>query len=226
MEEFTHKGSCDKVHPEDSHPEWEDMQCKKEETNEEQELDELVDYDGSLGSSKIPLGINKTNKISRSTTDDVVKVSHQKGNGLGYYFKRYWGESYNRAQLGDPEFDGVETSEDCVKYFMVEYDLSQAKAENKCELHGYEMESSQEEFESDPKKRLVEMSEQKMRDMLEIILSKDDRASERGLVDTGKEIELLDDEEKSHPILNRMGDKFKRACDAQGISPEDILNGL
>ncbi len=226
MEEFMHKGPCDKVHPQDSHEIWEDRQRHPEETNGEQELDELVDYDGSLGSSKIPLGINKTNKVSRSTTDDVVKVSHQKGNGLGYYFKRYWGESYNRAQLGDPEFDGVETSEDCVKYFMDEYDLSQAKAENKCELHGYEMESSQEEFESDPKKRLVEMSEQKMRDMLEIILSKDDRASERGLVDTGKEIELLDDEEKSHPILNRMGDKFKRACDAQGISPEDILNGL
>ena len=33
----------------------------------EEELEELVDYDGSMMNSKIPLGINKSNKISRST---------------------------------------------------------------------------------------------------------------------------------------------------------------
>ena len=219
MEELTHKGACKQVHPEDSHPEWEEKQ-----NNSEEELDELVDYDGSLLSSKIPLGINKANKVSQSTSDDVVKTGHQKVSGFGYYYRRYWGESYNKAQLGEPELEGVVTSEDCVNYFMSEYGLSQAKAESKCELHGYEMESSQEKFENEPRKRLVEIAEQKMKDMLEILLSKEDREEEKSLRNSEKETELYDDE--THPILNKMGDKFKRACDAQGINPQDVLKGL
>ena len=69
----------------------------------EEELEELVDYDGSMMNSKIPLGINKSNKISRSTSDDMVKTAYQKGNGFGYYYKRYWGEAYLGGGLGDNE---------------------------------------------------------------------------------------------------------------------------
>lgn len=226
MKELIHNGTCKEVHGEDSeesHAAWEKEQGENKETNEEQELDELVDYDGSLASSKIPLGINKTNKVSKSTSDDAVKTGHQKGNGMGYYYRRYWGESYNRAQLGEPEFDGVETAEDCIEYFMGEYDKSPEGAKEKCELHGYETVTSKQEFENDPKKRLVEMSEQKMRDMLEILLSKNDRNSERGLVPSKKEIELHD-ENIANPILNRMAQKFKSACEADGVDPMDVLN--
>ena len=126
---------------------------------------------------------------------------------MGYYYRRYWGESYNKAQLGEPELEGVVTAEDCVDYFMTEYELSRAKAESKCELHGYEMESSQEEFETEPRKRLVEIGEQRMKDMLEILLSKEDREEEKSLRNGKKEIELFDDE--MHPILNKMGNTFK-----------------
>ena len=33
----------------------------------------------------------------------MVKTAHQKGNGFGYYYKRYWGEAYQGAGLGDNE---------------------------------------------------------------------------------------------------------------------------
>ena len=228
MEQLTHKGACKQVHPEDSHPEWEEKQ-----NNSEEELDELVDYDGSLLSSKIPLGINKANKVSKSTSDDVVKTAHQKGSGFGYYYKRYWGEAYELGGLGREHPSDTDVDEDIdlmsaaetTEYFEDEYELSPAKAERKASEYGKVVDGSLDEFHSE-KQRIVEMSEQKMRDMLEILLSKDERASEQGLIDAGKEMELLDDETSEHPFLNRMGSKFKRACDAQGISPEDILNGL
>ena len=75
MKKLKHKGSCKTAHPDQSHAKWEEIQGNKEEG----ELDELADFDGSLLSSKIPLGINKTNKISKSTTDDVIKTGSQKG---------------------------------------------------------------------------------------------------------------------------------------------------
>ena len=152
---------------------------------------------------------------------------------MGYYYRRYWGESYELGGLGREHPSDTPTDEDIdlmsaaetTEYFEDEYELSPAKAQRKASEYGKVVDGSDEELHSE-KQRIVEMSEQKMRDMLEILLSKDERNTEQGLVDTGKETELLDDEGTPHPILNRMGDKFKRACDAQGIRPEDILNEL
>tara|TARA_Y100000389_G_C17448860_1_gene513350 strand:+ start:297 stop:962 length:666 start_codon:yes stop_codon:yes gene_type:complete len=187
----------------------------------EEELEELVDYDGSMMNSKIPLGINKSNKISRSTSDDMVKTAYQKGNGFGYYYKRYWGEAYLGGGLGDnEELDSeVETTNDCMEYFMGNYGLSREKAVKKCENYGYDTDVSQEKAENDERKRLVELSNKKMKDMMEVILSKknDDEGIKRGV-----DVELHD--RQDYPILDKMGSKFKKACDAQGIDPNEILN--
>ncbi len=187
----------------------------------QEELEELVDYDGSMMNSKIPLGINKSNKISRSTSDDMVKTAYQKGNGFGYYYKRYWGEAYLGGGLGDnEELDSeVETTNDCMEYFMGNYGLSREKAVKKCENYGYDTDVSQEKAENDERKRLVELSNKKMKDMMEVILSK---RNEAGDVKPGVEMELHD--RKDYPILDKMGSKFKKACDAQGIDPNEILN--
>tara|TARA_R100000951_G_scaffold102888_1_gene95223 strand:- start:7781 stop:8446 length:666 start_codon:yes stop_codon:yes gene_type:complete len=187
----------------------------------EEELEELVDYDGSMMNSKIPLGINKSNKISRSTSDDMVKTAYQKGNGFGYYYKRYWGEAYLGGGLGDnEELDSeVETTNDCMEYFMGNYGLSREKSVKKCENYGYDTDVSQEKAENDERKRLVELSNKKMKDMMEVILSKknDDEGIKRGV-----DVELHD--RQDYPILDKMGSKFKKACDAQGIDPNEILN--
>ena len=187
----------------------------------QEELEELVDYDGSMMNSKIPLGINKSNKISRSTSDDMVKTAHQKGNGFGYYYKRYWGEAYLGGGLGDnEELDSeVETTNECMEYFMGNYGLSREKAVTKCENYGYNTNVSQEKAENDERKRLVELSNKKMKDMMEVILSKKNDDSD---IKSGVEMELHD--RKDYPILDKMGSKFKKACDAQGVDPNEILN--
>ena len=187
----------------------------------QEELEELVDYDGSMMNSKIPLGINKSNKISRSTSDDMVKTAHQKGNGFGYYYKRYWGEAYLGGGLGDnEELDSeVETTNECMEYFMGNYGLSREKAVTKCENYGYNTNVSQEKAENDERKRLVELSNKKMKDMMEVILSKKNDDTD---IKSGVEMELHD--RKDYPILDKMGSKFKRACDAEGIDPNEILN--
>jgi len=187
----------------------------------QEELEELVDYDGSMMNSKIPLGINKSNKISRSTSDDMVKTAHQKGNGFGYYYKRYWGEAYLGGGLGDnEELDSeVETTNECMEYFMGNYGLSREKAVTKCENYGYNTNVSQEKAENDERKRLVELSNKKMKDMMEVILSKKNDDSD---IKSGVEMELHD--RKDYPILDKMGSKFKKACEAEGIDPNEILN--
>ena len=219
MNRLEHKGkSCEETHPGNDHEMWETEEL---DGKNETELDELVDYDGSMLNSKIPLGINKSNKISRSTSDDMVKTAHQKGNGFGYYYKRYWGEAYLGGGLGDnEELDSeVETTNDCMEYFMGNYGLSREKAVKKCENYGYDTDVSQEKAENDERKRLVELSNKKMKDMMEVILSKknDDEVIKRGV-----DVELHD--RKDYPILDKMGSKFKKACDAEGIDPNEILN--
>ena len=151
----------------------------------------------------------------------MVKTAHQKGNGFGYYYKRYWGEAYLGGGLGDnEELDSeVETTNECMEYFMDNYGLTREKAVKKCEDYGYDTNVSQEKAENDERKRLVELSNKKMKDMLEVILSKKNDDTD---IKTGIEMELHD--KKSYPILDKMGSKFKRACDAQGVDPNEILN--
>jgi hypothetical protein len=219
MNRLEHRGkSCEEAHPNNDHEMWENEQL---EGKNEEELEELVDYDGSMLNSKIPLGINKSNKISRSTSDDMVKTAHQKGNGFGYYYKRYWGEAYLGGGLGDnEELDSdVETTNECIEYFMGNYDLTREKAVKKCEENGYATNVSQEKAENDERKRLVELSNTKMKDMLEVILNKKDEVDD---VVSGVEMELRD--RTDYPVLDKLGSRFKRACDAQGVDPNQILN--
>ncbi len=219
MNRLEHRGkSCEEAHPNNDHEMWENEQL---EGKNEEELEELVDYDGSILNSKIPLGINKSNKISRSTSDDMVKTAHQKGNGFGYYYKRYWGEAYLGGGLGDnEELDSdVETTNECIEYFMGNYDLTREKAVKKCEENGYATNVSQEKAENDERKRLVELSNTKMKDMLEVILNKKDEVDD---VVSGVEVELRD--RTDYPVLDKLGSRFKRACDAQGVDPNQILN--
>ena len=62
---------------------------------EEEELEELVDYDGSIVGSKIPLGWENVKTMSATKTmDATIPMSRQSGEqGRGYFLRRFWGES-------------------------------------------------------------------------------------------------------------------------------------
>lgn len=221
MKRLEHKGkSCGEAHPNEEHEMWETSQL---DGKTEEELAELVDFDGSMLNSKIPLGINKSNKVSRSTSDDMVKTAYQKGNGFGYYYKRYWGEAYQGAALGDNEEIDLMTGQETLDYFEDEHGLSPHKAVEKASgEYGKKVKGSEDALHG-TKQRIVELSNKKMRDMLEVLISKE-RKQDSMDIEKG-EIELHDIK-KSNPVLDKMASRFKRACDAQGISPEEVLNKI
>jgi len=211
MKKLKHKGSCKTAHPDQSHSEWEETQSNQEES----ELDELVDFDGSLLSSKVPLGINKTNKVSKSTTDDVIKTGSQKGNGFGYYYKRYWGEAYVGPAVGEVEDFDLMTADEVVDD-LKDRGYSDDKAEKKATVdYGKDLENPDaEEF------LIKDNARKKMRDVIEVIL---DRTSQNNdLQKSSGEIDLYGE----NPILDRMGKKFIEACEAEGVDPLDYFKNL
>jgi len=211
MKKLKHKGGCDAAHPDQTHEQWEEIQR----TPEEGELDELVDFDGSLLSSKVPLGINKTNKISKSTTDDVVKTGAQKGNGFGYYYKRYWGEAYVGPAVGEVEDFDLMTADEVVDD-LKDRGYSDDKAKMKATVdYGKDLENPEaEEF------LIKDSARKKMRDVIEVILDKTSKSND--FQTNSGEMDLYG----NNPVLNRMGKKFIEACAAEGIDPLDYVKNL
>lgn len=211
MEKLKHKGSCDSAHKGETHEEWEDKQKKVD----EEELEELVDYDGSLIGSKIPKNVNVANMTSHSTLDQTVDRSHQRGMSYDYYYKRYWGESYLGGQLGaDNEDDGLISTDglgwdDTVKKYE-DLGKSSRKAEDKA------MEMGQIPEEEDVQ-MINEKSRQRMKDMIEMILAKKDEEK-----DLGNPIDLHD----VNPLVKRKFKSLKSAIEADDQDFMEVINNL
>lgn len=129
---------CEKVHPEMTHEEWEN--------SEEGEVNELVDFDGTLQSSKIPMGNELNKTISpKKTTDDTIRAAQQSmsmmgtGSGYGTYFRRYYGESIEEGDLsktlGYEETKDMDAKE-TIEYFKDEHDMESSEAKERAESMG------------------------------------------------------------------------------------------
>ena len=106
MEKSKHEGTCKEVHPKMSHREWEEDQ-EILTHGEEEELEELVDYDGSISGSKIPLGWENVKTISATKTMDATVPMSRGGGMKGKYsnaLRRYWGESVE--EIGEQDKKG------------------------------------------------------------------------------------------------------------------------
>ena len=115
------------------------------------------------------------------------------------------------------------TGQETLDYFEDEHGLSPHKAVEKASgEYGKKVKGSEDALHG-TKQRIVELSNKKMRDMLEVLISKE-RKQDSMDIEKG-EIELHDIK-KSNPVLDKMASRFKRACDAQGISPEEVLNKI
>ena len=154
----------------------------------EEEIEELVDYDGSIMSSKIPLGTtdNKT-MSSKKTTDQVVPATRQSGtwHGAGHYFRRYWGESVEEVIEGDKSsILGYEETDqlpfdDAVEYYEEDLDMDKDEALERVErergpktLEKEKVDGSFTRQRITEKEKLKKLAEDKARDMIEVILSK------------------------------------------------------
>jgi hypothetical protein len=198
-------------------PELPEASSSTEDEPVEGELEELVDFDGSVLGSKVPLGYMNNKTISqRKTTDAVVPATRQGGEqGKGYFYKRYWGESVEEVGehdmsrvLGmDADDDGVldtdtMTAGEVKERFKDEYNLDDF--EDRMEKSGVVGKGKSR------KKRIFE--DEDIMKMMEVILqSKDDP---KDITDT------------SDNLLDRKILQLKKYMDKQGYSVEDIINKL
>ena len=199
---------CEKIHPEMTHEEWE--------TSEEGEVNELVDFDGTMQSSKIPVGTELNKTISpKKTTDDTIKMANQSlsmmgtGGGSGTYFRRYYGESVEEADLsktlGFDETQDMDAKE-TIEYFEDEHDMDGVEAEERAESMGKTQNLDKKSDDDETYQRLTErqrlnkLSEIKAREMIEVILSNKEVSGELsrgGVVDAkvddlvGKLVKLI-----------------------------------
>lgn len=113
------------------------------EDSTEEEVNELIDFDGSMVSSKVPPGTDTNETMgARKTTDDAVKGTSQAGvwTGGGHYFKRYYGESIE--ELGEHDMSEVlgyedtefKNAEETIEYFKKEHDMEEDEAKERANL--------------------------------------------------------------------------------------------
>tara|TARA_R110000824_G_scaffold38536_8_gene117577 strand:+ start:1569 stop:2228 length:660 start_codon:yes stop_codon:yes gene_type:complete len=211
MKKLKHKGSCDSAHKGKTHDEWE----IEERNKEEEELEELVDYDGSLIGSKIPNNVNVANMTSKSTLDQTVDRSRQRGMSYDYYYKRYWGEAYLGGQLGaDNDEDGLISTDGLGWDDTVEKYEDLGKTTRKAEDKAIEMGVIPNEEDI---QMINEKSRQKMKDMIEMILAKRDEES-----DLGTPLELHD----VNPLVKRKFKSLKSTIEADDQDFMEVINNL
>ena len=176
---------------------------------DEQELGELIDYDGSIKSSKVPDGTQTVSGIgSKKTTDDVTLATAQYGvwsNG-GNFFKRYYGESIEEEDmskvLGFEETEGMD-AEETMEFLEKEYDVD--NAEERAEDMG-----KTEKLDDKEQQRLFEKeAEDKAKDVIEVLLS--DKDEDKDLSSSSR-------------LLNKKIKSLIKLADSEGISIEDLKN--
>ena len=202
-------------------PELPEASSSTEDEPVEGELEELVDFDGSVLGSKVPLGYMNNKTISqRKTTDAVVPATRQGGEqGKGYFYKRYWGESVEEVKeedisgvLGiDSDEDGVVDTDlmsrdEVVDMFEKVYDMSEIEANERADKSG---------AIKGNKKRIFE--DEDIMNMLEVILNSKDEP---------KEIKDKEEDETDDSMLNRKIDQLKKYITSKGYSIEDVLKKL
>ena len=196
------------------------------ETESKEEIDELIDYDGTMNNSKIPILDPMTTAPGLSTMDKRVASGHQTQDPLTRGYRVYYGESVVREEDMEDAFGYDETkfmdAKETIEYFVDELDFSERDAEDRASEMGKDPElddtSKFKKFKNFVMKgRLVEKERsftkedvQKMAE--EILIQKSD--------DLG--ITSKDDEDVS-PIIKRNIKALKNMADAEGISIPKLI---
>ena len=218
MKKLKHEGNCKEVHPDSSHEEWE-LDQETVITGEEEEIEELVDYDGSIIGSKVPLGWENVKTMSATKTlDATVPMSRQSGEqGRGYFFKRYWGESVE--ELGEHDMTDVLGYDDTIyldanetiEYFKKEHDMDEDEAEDRTEAMGKTKSLDKKTDGEENFQRLVEDDD--VLSMLEIILNKKDDSSG-----------IHSDMNLEDSMLDRKIKHLKKYARNKGYSMDELIN--
>ena len=197
---------------------------------EEEEIDEVVDDNGNMLTSKLPANFNTKQTTSKRTSDDNQKT---RANMMGNYgttgvqnYRKYWGESREitkgeilEVALGDT-LGADETIlkdksyKEAYAYFTKELGLPREKALDKMADLGYkeELPAGQVIMVENPKKYIEEYIDE--------LLKKKNNSDD--LVSKDEEIE----EVEINPIVKRQINSLKNSMKTYGLKPDHIMKGL
>jgi len=207
------------------------------------EIDELVDYDGTFLSSKVPI-LNP--KLSpKGTTDQEVVATRQTNNPVTRGYRVYWGESEDEegnivAEVNMEDAFGYEETKDLTgpetfETYLDDFDLPAEEAADRTRKQGKEPDPKRhkQKLKRVPKKikkdknyidtltlverrKIEEERKEKMRKMVEdIILGK--KSKNKEVTETNKSLSKL---------LMKNLESIKKLADKEGISVTDLIKVL
>lgn len=197
---------------------------KSEEPKEE--LEELVDFDGTMNNSKVPILDPRTTEPGLSTMDKRVASGHQTQDPLMRGYRVYYGESVVKEEDMADAFGFEETqfmdAKETIDYFIDELDFDEKDAEDRASEMGKDEDMDKnsrfKKFKNFVMRgRLVEkektFTKEEVQKMAEDIVLK--KSEDKGL--TQKE-----DDDVS-PIIRRNIKALKNMADSEGISIPTLI---
>jgi len=198
------------------------------------EIEELVNSDGSMSNSKIPILDPRLHPIK--TMDQTVSAARITNDPIARGYRTYYGESVEEVSEEDmsgafgfeetKELDGKETFE----YFKDELEMDEKEAWERTEEQGKDP-SGKKDAKSPYKKdknfvtraTLSEIQRQKAIKVLEDILMKQRNSSKSDVVEKEKEVE----EKKEVPnIIKKNLNSLLKQMEKQGFSKSDLIKFL
>jgi hypothetical protein len=206
------------------------------------EIEELVDYDGTFLSSKIPIYNPKI--APKGTTDQEVVQNRQPNNPLIRGYRVYWGESedeegnvVSETDLSDT-FGGLETQDlngpETFETYMDDFDLSFEEAVKRTrqqgkepdpKIHNKKLSRVPKKIKKDKnyidtftlieRKKIEEIRKEKMTKMVEDMLVKKSKDS-----DVNKKNQSLS------KLLTKNLESIKKIAEKEGISISDLIKVL
>lgn len=213
-----------------------DSKAKKKESDGE--IEELVDPDGSIISSSIPI-LNQRN-LAKKTMDQTVKMTRS---NQFPFIRMYYGESEEKnnnvvSEVDQSESFGFEETEEATTYAVANKILKQMNVEDPIERderlkrfgfdRNLDRQLKQEKKRGKckycfTKRRLAELEKEKMEQMLdEILISK--KSKDKDVVKKSKEESNTDT--PVYKILMRNIEAVKRLADKEGIDIEKLVKKL
>jgi len=123
-----------------SHSKWEETvkKSKRKSSKKKEEIDEFIDFDGTMNNSKIP--ILDPHLHPKSTTDQTVAMARITQDPLLRGYRTYYGESTVKEEDMSDAFGYEETqfmdAEDTIKFLEKELGLDQDSAEMRADEFG------------------------------------------------------------------------------------------
>ena len=203
----------------------------KEKEEPKEELDELVDFDGTMNNSKIPILDPRTTAPGLSTMDKRVAAGHQTQDPLMRGYRVYYGESVVREEDMADAFGFEETkymdAEDTIDYFVDELDFDQRDAEDRAAEMGKDP-------ELDDTSKFKKLKNFVMKGRLtekEKVFTKEDiqKMAEEIILKKSDDKELTKKElngDSVSPIIKRNIKALKNMASADGISVPQLIKML